>query len=995
MHAFDIAWLLSHTSNSEDEQHVPAWRGFNQVVSETNTQVTTVGYLPIIPAPATDYDTLWTVIDRCQKIAGKIGLKHTVLTFDESLYSKVKELTWYRPEECQGLVLRLGSFHIAMNFLIAIGQHFSHSGLTNVWTESGVFTETTSQNILDGKNWNRSFRTHSLTYEALWRIYWTKFLQWVQETDRTVDSDIEQLCDLIVSKFKINNFSGIQETVKNELFPKAKILQKMFIEFEETLISPTSKYWLEYKNMVQTLLDFVRAEREGIWQLHLSSLSKMIPWMVMYDHTNYARYGPIYLSDMKQLSTTAPDVYNEFESGNFVIKSTTGRFNQIPVDQALEHVNKKGKTSGGLIGITRIESARDEWCLTYNGHSKLSEDTRRMVGLADLEDLDEQPHIERGKQRITRDERDVMALKDQFQVCDVFSDTPYLLNISTKEVASEDIQKDLLTAFERGKVATKAFINDRMQPDSNVTVFDTISRHNSKTFKSLGKVVPAKEIKRKSNVSDALLLRRLVVAADSGRNVDLKQLLQYELHDVPLSLATYDGCLRLPTNKAMLGTILIGDNGVDILPVEERGMRTCYIIDAMGVVQALGKPSKAKTFGDLADSFVKLVLQNFSEHTTRIDVVFDSYKNNSIKSATRAKRKSKSTPLVRRDIQDRNVPLPQNWNGFISLLENKKALTHFLSNQLMDVSSKKLNPNQVVVTAGGYEQCDKATSTSGILSDSLFANHEEADTRILLHAKDATNNGYSRIVVQCKDTDVLVMLVNMFQEIHADEVWMSKGTSSQKIFVPVHTIFSGIPTDVRESIIGFHSITGCDTTSQPNGIGKKTAWEVYLKNPKLLAEIGVGTLSDSAIKSAEDFFISIYSRSLHNADTSKSINELRELQFGKKSPEMLPPTYASLKLHIQRAHYQAFVWKKALEAKPLLPDLLDCGWYDDNGELKPKLMGKDSFPPTYKQLVQCGCTTDCARSNCVCTVNKLPCLKVCGCSLEQCKNCLLYTSRCV
>lgn len=108
-----------------------------------------------------------------------------------------------------------------------------------------------------------------------------------------------------------------------------------------------------------------------------------------------------------------------------------------------------------------------------------------------------------------------------------------------------------------------------MQPDSNTTVFDTIPRHNSKTFKSLAKVVPAKEKKCKMNVSAALLLRRLVVAADSGRNVDLKQLLQYELHDVAHSLSTYDGCLRQKTNKATLCTILIGDKGVDILPVEE------------------------------------------------------------------------------------------------------------------------------------------------------------------------------------------------------------------------------------------------------------------------------------------------------------------------------------------------------------------------------------------------------------------------------------------
>lgn len=105
-----------------------------------------------------------------------------------------------------------------------------------------------------------------------------------------------------------------------------------------------------------------------------------------------------------------------------------------------------------------------------------------------------------------------------------------------------------------------------------------------------------------------------------------------------------------------------------------------------------------------------MIIQYFSENTTRVDVVFDSYKSNSIKSTARDKRKSKSIPLIRREIQNRDVPLPQNWSGFINLLENKKALSQFLSisNQLIVIATNILKQNQVLVTAGGYEQIDKA-----------------------------------------------------------------------------------------------------------------------------------------------------------------------------------------------------------------------------------------------------------------------------------------------
>jgi len=37
----------------------------------------------------------------------------------------------------------------------------------------------------------------------------------------------------------------------------------------------------------------------------------------------------------------------------------------------------------------------------------------------------------------------------------------------------------------------------------------------------------------------------------------------------------------------------------------------------------------------------------------------------------------------------------------------------------------------------------------------LAANHKEADTRLILHVLEAVKSVYKRIVVKCRDTDVL------------------------------------------------------------------------------------------------------------------------------------------------------------------------------------------------------------------------------------------------
>ena len=115
----------------------------------------------------------------------------------------------------------------------------------------------------------------------------------------------------------------------------------MMEEFDKQFSDfPNFVLWRTYMKMVEILLDFIRANRDGDWSLHLSSFAAMLPWMTIYDHTNYARWGPVYLAEMKGLEISHPELYEEFMEGNFVVKRKDGRFNQVPIDQATEWQNK-------------------------------------------------------------------------------------------------------------------------------------------------------------------------------------------------------------------------------------------------------------------------------------------------------------------------------------------------------------------------------------------------------------------------------------------------------------------------------------------------------------------------------------------------------------------------------------------------------------------------------------------------------------------------------
>ncbi len=214
----------------------------------------------------------------------------------------------------------------------------------------------------------------------------------------------------------------------------------------------------------------------------------------------------------------------------------------------------------------------------------------------------------------------------------------------------------------------------------------------------------------------------------------------------------------------------------DTLP--ETDERTCVVVDGMAAtVQSLGKPSGASPFGDLADSFCDRVFCHLKGSQTRLVVVFDDYRKTSIKGQNRVHRTTKRRK-IRRIIDGRDVPLPSVWLSFISMEENKVNLIHLLRDQLL-LKAHNLPAHHEVVVSGGDEF--HAASSTGRNVEHLNSTHEEADTKIVLHAADANAQNFHRVVVCARDTDILLLL--LYHDT-AQEVWMSSGTAKAKQFIP-------------------------------------------------------------------------------------------------------------------------------------------------------------------------------------------------------------------
>ena len=147
---------------------------------------------------------------------------------------------------------------------------------------------------------------------------------------------------------------------------------------------------------------------------------------------------------------------------------------------------------------------------------------------------------------------------------------------------------------------------------------------------------------------DRNLFGRLLIASRS-RDIDLREVLKYELDSVPCTLAHPDGLLGKTTKSVFLGILEEQVQALPRLPVDDR-MSTAYVIDGMAVVQMM-KNAGSVTFGELTNRYIyfQVITTHFENNgSNRVDVVFDrNDKEHSMKEAEHVRRGSSSNFEVR------------------------------------------------------------------------------------------------------------------------------------------------------------------------------------------------------------------------------------------------------------------------------------------------------------------------------------------------------------
>lgn len=192
----------------------------------------------------------------------------------------------------------------------------------------------------------------------------------------------------------------------------------------------------------------------------------------------------------------------------------------------------------------------------------------------------------------------------------------------------------------------------------------------------------------------------------------------HENHCYPVSLSEY-GRLRKCTAKSDFLKCLEELHISSLEPPEVEAK----IIDGAAFVN-IHTPKSSRTFGDYCSVEVMERVGRLSQDVARLDFVFDTYKSD-IKGEARENRGKGIRISVRKE-----TPICRRFQDFIRHDDNKSELFKMLAESMIHLDTSK-----TIITTSLDNAFTNTFETD--LSTLQPCNHEEADSRLLLHVLDA------------------------------------------------------------------------------------------------------------------------------------------------------------------------------------------------------------------------------------------------------------------
>ena len=269
------------------------------------------------------------------------------------------------------------------------------------------------------------------------------------------------------------------------------------------------------------------------------------------------------------------------------------------------------------------------------------------------------------------------------------------------------------------------------------------------------------------------------------------------------------------TNKSALARYV----EKEVSPAETISNHSACIIDAMALLHKIN--AEKKKIGDLAGIIFASTLKTRAG-SNRTNMVFDMYKDISIKNAERQERSDSGVLLG-------SISAGQmifRWMSILRCSSAKTAIIKFLCDEWKKPSYlTKLGGKVMYITC--QEDCFKIDREGTTSIPELATPQEEADTRILLHAKHASPDHEAFIVVS-EATDVIILALAFFRQ--TGKIYIKCGSQARIRYIDISKLGTSVGEEICEGLLGLHAFTGCDSVSAFGGRGTLSAYKLITKD---------------------------------------------------------------------------------------------------------------------------------------------------------------------
>uniref|UniRef100_UPI00358F52E3 uncharacterized protein isoform X1 n=1 Tax=Myxine glutinosa TaxID=7769 RepID=UPI00358F52E3 len=265
-----LFWRLGRQVKTSQLLHVPYegdpdLPGFSAFCAQLlpHHKASRIAYLPLIPASPTDPAVLKEEMTWLVQTSHALGDTWTVITGDQATYELAVAIRDKHKDEFSKVILLLGGFHQAHNYLKAVCTIMRDSGVEDLLVTAGMCQEGTAKKIFGEKaDYYQSMHAIKILNEAVWHLYWEAFESWISEEDTRLWIDAIEAA--LKKQFDTSIDATEQLNSIQECHSQLVALQQHLLKFQETLTTlPTAVFWLNFLEMSDVLFRFIYHQREG------------------------------------------------------------------------------------------------------------------------------------------------------------------------------------------------------------------------------------------------------------------------------------------------------------------------------------------------------------------------------------------------------------------------------------------------------------------------------------------------------------------------------------------------------------------------------------------------------------------------------------------------------------------------------------------------------------------------------------------------------------